>query len=89
MKIAILAVLLLAGAATAFVFFYPEQAAFITKGTPLGEKLSTSTPLYKWQNARGEWQVTDEPPPAGVPYEVLRYNLDANVVPSLDSRQEH
>ena len=38
--------------------------------------------LYRWQNAERQWQVTDFPPPQGTPYETLRYDTDANVIPS-------
>ena len=37
--------------------------------------------LYKWQNASGEWQITDQLPPAGTDYETLNYREDVNVLP--------
>ena len=42
---------------------------------------SSSTTLYKWQDADGRWHVEDSPPPAGVPFEVLDYRHDANLIP--------
>ncbi len=39
------------------------------------------SPIYKWLDARGQWQVSDQPPPAGVEYEILQYRKDANVLP--------
>lgn len=38
--------------------------------------------LYRWQNAEGQWQVSDTPPAAGIPYETVQYNRNTNVVPS-------
>ena len=40
-----------------------------------------TTYVYKWRNAKGEWQHTDQPPPAGVEYERLDYREDLNVLP--------
>ncbi|MGD2137499.1 MAG: DUF4124 domain-containing protein [Gammaproteobacteria bacterium] len=37
--------------------------------------------LYKWQNEKGEWQYTDEPPPEGIAYEKLELREDENVLP--------
>lgn len=37
--------------------------------------------LYKWQNASGEWQITDQLPPEGTVYETLNYREDVNVLP--------
>lgn len=44
---------------------------------------SSSTTLYKWQDASGRWHVEDSPPPAGVAFEVLDYRHDANVMPAV------
>lgn len=41
-----------------------------------------TTPLYKWRDQQGHWQITDQPPPAGVPFETLQYDSDTNVIPS-------
>lgn len=49
-----------------------SAAAGITKKT---------TYIYKWRNAHGEWQHTDQPPPAGVEYERLEFREDLNVLP--------
>jgi len=38
--------------------------------------------LYRWQDADGQWQVSDQPPPAGTAYETLQYNPETNVIPS-------
>ena len=40
-----------------------------------------STILYKWRDAQGRWQYGGSPP-AGVSYQEVEVNPDANVVPS-------
>ena len=43
---------------------------------------SKTTSVYKWQDKAGQWQITDQPPPAGISYETLKYQSDANVMPA-------
>jgi len=40
-----------------------------------------TTRVYKWQNDRGEWQITDQLPAEGIAYETLDYREDVNVLP--------
>ncbi|UCE76765.1 MAG: DUF4124 domain-containing protein [Gammaproteobacteria bacterium] len=42
---------------------------------------STSVTLYKWRDKQGVWQYTQDPPPAGVPYEEVEARSDVNVLP--------
>lgn len=39
-------------------------------------------PLYKWRDAKGQWQVTDTPPD-GRRYETIVVDPNTNVMPSL------
>ena len=39
-------------------------------------------PLYKWKDARGQWQVTDRPP-SDRPYEEVVVDPATNVVPTV------
>ncbi|HID49874.1 MAG TPA: DUF4124 domain-containing protein [Chromatiales bacterium] len=39
------------------------------------------TRLYQWTDARGQVQITDQPPAAGIRYETLEYRHDVNVLP--------
>lgn len=50
---------------------------------------SPSSRVYKWRDTSGRWQLTDRPPARGVPYQVLEYNHDANLMPAeaLTGRQ--
>jgi hypothetical protein len=50
----------------------------LSSGAGLTEKTVT---VYKWRNARGEWQITDQLPPEGIEYERLDYREDENVLP--------
>jgi|CXWL01.1.fsa_nt_gi hypothetical protein len=47
---------------------------------PAGPR-EANPPLYKWKDAKGVWNVTDQPP-KGRDYETVRVNPDTNVVPS-------
>ena len=40
-----------------------------------------TTTLYKWRDKKGQWQVSDTPPPPGTEYETLNYNKNTNVIP--------
>jgi hypothetical protein len=40
--------------------------------------------LYRWKNASGQWQITDQPPAAGIAYETVQYDRNTNVVPSAN-----
>ena len=55
-----------------------EQLEDLSSEAGLSKK---TTSVYKWQNSRGEWQLTDQPPPEGIEYETLDYREDVNVLP--------
>ncbi len=38
--------------------------------------------LYQWQNSKGEWQVTDQPPKKGVVFTTITSQDQINVMPS-------
>lgn len=80
-------ILVIAGVAGGYLYLHPEIWQKWVKGTPLQPPPSV-THVYKWQDANGQWQVSDHPPPAGTKYETLNYSSDANVVPSLSTEQE-
>jgi hypothetical protein len=80
-KLLLSLVLLAALGAGAYRYFYPEEARRLLADTPLEKPSGTTRPLYQWKDNNGQWQVTDAPPPAGTPYEVKRYPIDANVLP--------
>jgi hypothetical protein len=69
-----------------YVYRNPTVVSPLVEGTPLEstvrETLGT-TRVYKWRDANGVWQISDEPPPEGTKFEKLEYQNDANVVPSV------
>lgn len=75
----LLLVLVLATVTTLYLF--PDAARQLRRQLPGGGFTHTTDRLYKWQDARGEWQVTDVPPPAGIPYQRQDYRDDVNVLP--------
>ena len=86
MKIALILLVLLA-LIGGYFYFYPQTWRDLTKDTPL-EPAPTITVLYKWKNSDGFWEITDKPPEGGVPYEVLEYSSERNVMPPLVSEEE-
>jgi hypothetical protein len=85
-KISVLA-LLLAFVVGIGLLFYPEKLKEWSKGTPLEPPPATTT-LYKWQNSKGEWVVTDDPPAGDIPYQEMKYRSDVNVLPLPDELKE-
>ncbi|RKZ65190.1 MAG: hypothetical protein DRQ48_11850 [Gammaproteobacteria bacterium] len=81
MKFIIILLIALSGAG-AYLYLNPDVWQPWVKDTPL-EPAPTKTQVYKWQDANGQWQITDHPPTGKTPYENLEYTSDANIVPSI------
>ena len=81
MKFTIILLTALSGAG-AYLYFSPDVWRPWVKDTPL-EPAPTKTQVYKWQDASGQWQITDRPPTGEIPYQNLEYTSDANIVPSI------
>lgn len=58
----------------------PQNAPVWMRGWLPGLPLQTG-PLYRWRDAQGRLQISDQPP-KDRPYEVVRYRPDANVLPA-------
>ncbi len=76
----VLTLFALLGAIAAYFMLYPEEMPEWAAQTGVGRQMQTTT-VYKWQDASGEWHVSDQPPPAGTEYEVQGYARDTNVLP--------
>ena len=50
-------------------------------------ELNRST-LYKWQNSKGEWQITDKPPGNGIKFTTITSQDQINVMPSPVSKEK-
>lgn len=68
------------GGVGTYFYLYPESLPEWATRTTVGRGLQTTT-VYKWQDATGAWQVSDQPPPAGIDYQVEKYTRDTNVLP--------
>ena len=77
-----LLLILVLGAVGAGVYLYlhPDKAGEWLQGTPLAPEPEI-TRVYQWRDAQGNWRITDEPPPAGIDYELKEYRADVNVLP--------
>lgn len=79
-------IIVLAAAVGAWLYFNPDVQQELLKETPLATE-PTTTQLYKWRDANGQWQVSDKPPTGNVEYEVMQYRSDTNVVPGLTEEE--
>lgn len=64
-----------------YLYQNPHEVEPFVKGTPL-EAAAGVTSFYRWRDVKGSLNITDEPPPDGIPYEIVRYRHDTNIVPS-------
>jgi hypothetical protein len=71
--------LVIGGVVLAYV--RPERLVSLLEQVPSGGRAAISIPLYQWKDERGEWQVTDRPPPGGTSFEVKQYGSDTNILP--------
>lgn len=89
MKVWLILALVAVAAGGYYVYRNPTLVSPYVEGTPLEstvrETLGT-TRVYKWRDANGVWQISDEPPPEGTEFEKLEYVNDANVVPSVPKK---
>lgn len=44
--------------------------------------------LYKWQNSKGEWQVTDKPPQKGIAFTTITTQDQVNVMPGPTKKKK-
>jgi len=70
--------------ATATLYIYLDeglQQKLLGKIHQVAPELNNST-LYKWQNSKGEWQITDKPPRKGIAFTTITSQDQINVMPS-------
>jgi hypothetical protein len=78
-------VLLAVAAAGGAWWYYAPQSMPGWLAHKIPSSPSLGPPLYKWRDAQGRLHVTDTPP-ADRPYETVRYDPNANVVPSTSPK---
>ncbi len=89
MKVLVVIVLAAVGAGAYYVYRNPTVVSPLVDDTILERTVRDAlgtTRVYKWRDAEGTVQITDEPPPEGTKFEILEYQNDANVVPSVPVR---
>ena len=78
-------ILIVLGAAVLF-YFKPELFEHVREFA--GGSSDTSSTVYKWQDEKGVWHVTDTPPPEGTRYQEQQYLHDTNVLPKPGTESE-
>jgi len=88
-KVLLVIVLVAVAAGAYYIYRNPTIVSPLVEGTPLESAVRATlgtTRVYKWRDAEGTVQITDEPPPEGTKFEKLEYQNDANVVPSVPTK---
>ena len=89
MKVLVVIVLAAVGAGAYYIYRNPTVVSPLVDDTILERTVRDAlgtTRVYKWRDTEGTVQITDEPPPEGTKFEILEYQNDANVVPSVPVR---
>lgn len=76
--------------ATASLYIYQDETLrtkLMGKVHQVAPELNKST-LYKWQNSKGEWQITDKPPSKNVKFTTITSQDQTNVMPSPTSKNK-
>lgn len=82
--------ILLAIIATASLYIYQDevlQKKLLGKVHQVAPEINQST-LYKWQNSKGEWQVTDKPPAKGIQYTTVSTGDQVNVLSNPSRKKD-
>jgi hypothetical protein len=74
-------ILVLVGLFGLYLYFFPESGGRLLHNLQNSDFTTKTHRVYKWRNERGEWQLTDTPPPPGVEYELSDYRDNVNVLP--------
>ena len=68
------------GAAAAYFYLHPDELPAWAAKSRLGRDLQSTT-VYKWQDASGEWHISDQRPTGNMDYQKGQYARDTNVLP--------
>ena len=81
-------ILLVVVVTTALYVYQDEtlQKKLLGKVHQVAPELNNST-LYKWQNNKGEWQISDKPPHKGVTFTTITSQDQVNVMPSSPNKK--
>lgn len=88
MKLKYLILISIIGFATFYIYQDKNlQKDLMGKVHEVAPELNQST-LYKWQNSKGEWQITDKPPAKGISFITISSQDQINVMPSPSSKNK-
>ena len=75
-------IVLLTGLGGGAMYFYlhPEELPEWAARSGLGRNLQTTT-VYKWQDASGEWHISDRKPAGNIDFQEGQYARDTNILP--------
>lgn len=82
--------ILLAVVTTAALYIYQDEALqkkLLGKVHQVAPELNQST-LYKWQDKKGVWQISDKPPSKGITFTTITSQDQVNVMPSPSSQEK-
>lgn len=84
----VLFLVVLLGAGVAYLWYFDRERAnrWLEKAPSIMGPSETTA--YKWRDAKGNWQITDQPPKGDIPYETVRVRSDVNIMPSLTEGQK-
>ena len=82
-------ILLVVVVTTALYIYQDEtlQKKLLGEVHQVAPELNNST-LYKWQNNKGEWQISDKPPRKGISFTSITSQDQINVMPSSPSKKK-
>lgn len=88
MKLKYIILLIIIAAASYYVYQDKSlQSQLLGKVHQVAPELNQST-LYKWQNQKGEWQITDKPPASGISFTTITTQDQINVVPAPSGQKK-
>ena len=66
-----------------FAYQDPSLRAYFQKHTDdVMPSAITQMKAYRWQDQHGQWQLSDQPPAEGIPYEIVEYHKNTNIIPT-------
>jgi hypothetical protein len=81
----IIFLVIIATSVVALAYYNPSFKHWLLQSSG---KLQDKSIVYKWQDANGQWQVSNQPPPAGTPFTKQEYLHDSNVLPSITEPEQ-
>ena len=75
---------------TAALYIYQDdalQTKLMGKIHQVAPEMNQST-LYKWQNSKGEWQISDKPPRKGITFTTVTSQDQVNVMPGPSGKKK-